>query len=85
MARVASRELRYETRRILERVEADEDVVITVGGREVAVLKPVAGRKRWVDSRSFVERLARNQADAGLAKELDELLPDTTEDIPDPW
>lgn len=85
MTRVASRELRNETRRLLERVESGEDIVITVDGRDVAVLKPVAGRRRWVDGRSFFERLARTQADASLQHELDELLPDTTDDIRDPW
>lgn len=85
MARVASRELRNETRRVLERVEAGEDVTITVDGREVAVLRPVGTRKRWVDGPAFFQELSRFQADAGLARELDELLPDTTDDLADPW
>lgn len=85
MTRIASRELRNETRRVLERVEAGEDVTITVGGREVAVLRPVNGRKRWVDGPAFFAELSRTQADAGLASELAELLPDTTDDLADPW
>ena len=54
-------------------------------GREVAVLRPVNGRERWVDGPTFFAELSRSQADARLARELDELLPDTTDDLADPW
>ena len=44
MADVASRDLRNNTRALLERVEAGESITITVDGRPVATLEP-AGRR----------------------------------------
>jgi prevent-host-death family protein len=82
MAEVASRELRNDTRGVLRRVEAGEDVVITVAGQPVAVLRPIRQRPRWVPREEFVRRFAARQADAGLTAELAELVPDTTDDIP---
>ncbi len=85
MAKIASRELRNETRRLLERVEAGEDIVITVGGRDVAVLKPVTARRRWMSGPALFDDLERMQADPGLRQELDEMQEDTTEDPDLPW
>lgn len=82
MTDVASRELRNNTRQLLERVEAGEDVTITVDGRPVAVLRPVGLRTRWMPRSEVVRRLAGRQADPGLADELAALLPDTTDDLP---
>ncbi len=48
MTEVASRELRNATRALLARVEAGEDVTITVDGRAVAVLRPIGRRPRWL-------------------------------------
>jgi prevent-host-death family protein len=81
MTEVASRELRNNTRRLLERVEAGEDVTITVNGRPVAVLRPAGSATRWVSRRAFATRVLGHQADAGLARDLDELAPDTTGDL----
>lgn len=82
MTEVASRELRNETRALLQRVEAGEEVVITVDGRRVAVLRPVGNRPRWISRREFLHRFSNRQADAALADELRELAPDTTDDLP---
>jgi prevent-host-death family protein len=82
MADVASRELRNETRSVLARVQSGEDVVITVDGRPVATIKPLPDRERWMPRAEFVRRVVRHQADAGLAAELRELDPDTTDDLP---
>ena len=81
MTEVASRELRNNTRRLLERVEAGEDVTITVNGRPVAVLRPAGSPTRWVSRQAFAARVLGRQADAGLARDLDELAPDTTDDL----
>jgi prevent-host-death family protein len=81
MAEVASRELRNDTRGLLRRVEAGEDVVITVDGRRVAVLRPVASRPQWMSRGEFVHRLSGHQADAALTTYLKELAPDTTDDL----
>ncbi len=81
MSTVASRELRNRTRQVLERVEAGEDVIITVDGREVARVTRVARKPRWVPRGAFLADLRRVQADAGLRADLDELAPDTTDDL----
>jgi prevent-host-death family protein len=83
MAEIASRELRNDTRGVLRRVEGGEDVVITVDGRPVAVLRPVGARPRWMGKAQFVGRILSQQADHGLAAELRDLLPDTTDDLRD--
>lgn len=77
---VASRELRNDTRGLLRRVEAGEDVVITVDGRPVAVLRPLGQRPRWVGRGEFAKRVLR-QADPALAGELRAMTPETTDDL----
>jgi prevent-host-death family protein len=84
MSVVASRELRNNTRALLDRVAAGESVTITVDGRPVATLEPVADRPRWLARDAFARLLQHHQADPGLAEELRELAPDTTEDLPLP-
>lgn len=82
MAEAASRELRNNTRALLERVEAGEVVTITVDGRPVALLAPLERRPRWLGRDEFVRRIGAHQADARLADEITELAPDTTDDLP---
>lgn len=82
MSEVASRELRNNTRSLLDRVDAGEAVTITVDGRPVAVLQPVGRRPRWVGRDEFVRRVGSHQADAALRRDLAELAPDSTEDLP---
>ncbi|MGH8993006.1 MAG: type II toxin-antitoxin system Phd/YefM family antitoxin [Acidimicrobiia bacterium] len=84
MGEVASRELRNDTRGLLRRVEAGEDVVITVDGRPVAVLRPVGSRPRWMSRDEFTRRLQAHQADSDLGGELRALVPETTDDLPLP-
>ena len=81
MANVASRELRNNTRALLERVAAGEIVTITVDGRPVAILSPPKRRPTWMARDEFLRRIVRHQADPGLRRELVELLPDTTDDM----
>jgi len=80
---VASRELRNNTRGLLERVEAGESVTITVGGRPVAVLQPFGRRPRWLPRDEFLGRIVPRRADAALRAELRDLAPDTTDDLAD--
>ncbi len=84
MTEIASRELRNNTRALLDRVEAGESVTITVDGRPVALLEPISRRPRWLTRDEFVRRVQAHQADAALAAELLDLAPDTTDDIPWP-
>lgn len=78
---IASRELRNNTRALLDRVTAGESITITVDGRPVAVLQPVGRRPRWIDGKEFVGRLGSRQTDPGLRHDLKELVPGTTDDI----
>ena len=84
MADIASRELRNNTRSVLERVEAGEAVTITVDGRPVAVLQPAGRRPRWLSRDEFVRRVGLHQTDPALRADLATLAPDSTEDLPPP-
>ena len=81
-ATVASRELRNSTRELLARVQAGEEITITVHGRPAAVLSPLRDRRRWIPREEFVARLASRAADTRLREDLDTLTPDTTDDLP---
>jgi len=82
MTEVASRELRNRTRALLDRVAAGEHITITVDGRAVATLVPPEPRQRWMLRQTFAARILGDQADPGLAADLRELAPDTTDDLP---
>lgn len=82
MSDVASRELRNNTRALLERVEAGESITITVDGHAVATLEPAGGRPRFMARDRFVRTVMADRADAGLRAELRRLAPDTTDDLP---
>jgi prevent-host-death family protein len=81
MASIASRELRNNTRALLERVERGERITITVGGRPVAVLIPPGGRPSSVPRAVFVDRVLAHQADHDLGDVLRDIAPDTTDDL----
>jgi len=80
MTTVASRELRNRTRQLLERVEAGEDVTITVDGRPVARLTRVSEKPRWIHRDALLAMLAEVSADPGLRDELDALLTEQVDD-----
>lgn len=82
MADVASRELRNQTRALLDRVADGERITVTVNGRPVAELAPIAERPRWMSRGRFVNEVLAHQADAGLAAELVSLVDETTDDLP---
>ena len=81
MTDIASRELRNQTRSLLDRVASGERLTITVDGRPVAELGPVARRSRWMHRDEFVQRILANQADAGLTAELESFSDETTDDL----
>ncbi len=81
MADVASRELRNHTREVLARVEAGEEIRITIDGRPVARLEPLPARARFMPREAFAASVLSQQADADLARELGEIAPDTTDDL----
>jgi prevent-host-death family protein len=82
VSEIASRDLRNDTAGVLRRVQAGEDVTITVKGRAVAVLTPIRPqRRRWLTGPEFMARLQRAQADPGLRADLAILAGDTTDDL----
>jgi prevent-host-death family protein len=84
MADVASRELRNNTRALLDRVEAGESITITVDGRPVATLEPARGRPRSMPRDRFVREVLTRRADPALLADIRALAPDTTDDLPPP-
>jgi prevent-host-death family protein len=78
MRTVASRELRNNTRALLDYVATGEQVVITVDGRPTAVLRSIDDRPRWVSREWFVHRILSHPADAELGDELRELVGEMT-------
>lgn len=63
MGEVASGEFRNDTRGVLRRVEAGEDVTISVDGRPLAALRPIPARPRWGSKEEFSRRLLAREAD----------------------
>lgn len=84
MEDVPARDLRNDVSGVLRRVEKGERLRVTVSGRPVAELVPLSTRPRSMSWSSFMEGSERWLADPGLARELAELLPETTEDVPIP-
>ena len=78
---VPARDLRNNVSAVLRRVEAGEHLRVTVSGRPVAELVPLAGRPASMLWSEFEASLAGARADAGLAAELEAMLPDTTDDL----
>ena len=82
MPDIAARELRNDVSAILRRVEAGEHLRVTVSGRPVAELVPLPRRPRELPWEEFARHSETWQADPGLAGQLRELLPETTDDFP---
>lgn len=84
MSDVASRELRNSTRSLLDRVADGETLTITVDGRPVAVLAPIARRPRWIARTEFASSVLAHRADPALTDDLDELAVEMTDELPFP-
>jgi prevent-host-death family protein len=84
MDSVASRELRNQTRALLDRVAAGESIYITVHDRPVAELRPIEERPQWMSRERFIRDVLAHQADPGLADDLADLRSETTDDLPWP-
>ncbi|MGP8161347.1 MAG: type II toxin-antitoxin system Phd/YefM family antitoxin [Candidatus Dormibacteria bacterium] len=78
---VPARDLRNHVSAILRRVEAGERLRVTVSGRPVAELVPLPSRRSSMAWEEFERDLREARADAGLARQLAELTPDTTDDV----
>jgi prevent-host-death family protein len=79
---VPARDLRNDVSGVLRRVEAGARLRVTISGRPVAELVPLPAHPRSTRWEAFVEEIERWRADPGLARELAELLPETTDDVP---
>lgn len=84
MEEVASRDLRNQTRALLDRVAAGESICITVHGRPVAELRPIEERPQWMSRERFIRDVLAHQADPGLLDDLADLRSETTDDLPWP-
>lgn len=79
---ISLRELRNDISEVLRRVEAGERLRVTVDRRAVAQLVPLPHRREAVSFGEYAAwRLAGGGADADLARELAEMVPDTTDDL----
>jgi prevent-host-death family protein len=78
---IPARELRNDVSAVLRRVEAGEHLRVTVSGRAVAELVPLRTRPSSAPWETFIRDSARWRADPELARELADLLPDTTDDL----
>jgi prevent-host-death family protein len=82
VADIPARDLRNDVSAVLRRVEAGETLRVTVSGRPVAELGPLPGRPQSMSWDAFLAEADNWRADPGLARDLSELLPDTTDDAP---
>lgn len=82
MADIPARDLRNNVSGVLRRVEAGERLRVTVSGRPVAELGPLPGRAQTISWEVFIAGAEDWRADPGLTKDLAELLPDTTDELP---
>ena len=84
MADIPARELRNNVSGVLRRVEAGERIRVTVSGRPVVEVSPLPWRPQTISWEAFLAEADDWRADPGLAKDLAELLPETTDDVPVP-
>jgi prevent-host-death family protein len=81
---IPQRELRNNVSGVLRRVEAGEAFVVTVHGREVAQLGPVAHRRRFVSRERLLASLAGTLSPEGAASlraDIDETLTQTIDEL----
>ncbi len=80
MERIPQRDLRNDVSAVLRRVMAGERLRVTVAGRDAADLVPVDDPPFWTSGERAWGLIMDAQADPGLAVELAEAFPDTTDD-----
>jgi prevent-host-death family protein len=68
---IPQKQLRNEIGEILRRAETGEEFTITVSGRPVAELRPLAGTRQWVRSESLRD-LWELPVDENLASDIEE-------------
>lgn len=78
---IGVRELRNQTRHVIDAVLAGERVTITVRGDQVADIVPHQRRQRWLSGSRLQAELTERSADAALADELDDLTGETLAEL----
>lgn len=78
---IGVRDLRNRTGQVIDAVRAGERVTLTVHGEPVADIVPHGQRTRWLPGERLREQLRVHAADAGLARELDELAGQTLDEL----
>lgn len=78
---IGVRDLRNDTGRVIDAVQAGERVTLTVHGEPVADIVPHGRRARWLSGPSLRGQLANRNADSGLQQELDDLVGHTLEEL----
>ena len=81
MPEIAVRELKNRLSEIVRDVELGTEYIVTVDRRPVAKLSPLPQRRTWIPIGEILEMFEGKWADPGLLAELDELLPDTVDDL----
>jgi len=85
VVRIPQRELRNNVSDVLRRAEAGERFTITVDGRPVAELGPLARPHRLAPAAQLAQILADAPVDSGQAAELERLRGEDEESARDPW
>jgi prevent-host-death family protein len=85
VVQIAQRELRNEVSAVLRRAEQGERFTITVGGRPVAQLGPLANTRKPAAPDRLAAVLAGTPIDTAWAVELRELRDADAAAAPDPW
>jgi prevent-host-death family protein len=85
MEHIPQRELRNEVSAVLRRAELGERFTITVGGRPVAELGPLAGDRRAAAPERLSALLAQTPVDPAWEAELYELRDGDRAAARDPW
>lgn len=78
---IGVRDLRNDTARVIDAVQAGERVTLTVHGEPVADIVPHGRRARWLSGPGLSRQLASRSADSGLQQELDELVGHTLDEL----
>lgn len=78
---IGTRELRNQTREVIDRVKAGEPVTLTVHGEPIADIVPHARRSKWLSGGRVREQLSERAADPALRNELDELAGQTLDEL----
>ncbi len=85
MATIPQRELRNHVSEVLRRAEAGERLTITVDGRPVAELGPLASADRPTPLRDLLAILRDAPVDAEWGAELEVERRTVRDEAPDPW